>query len=89
MKRTAMKRKRKPPDPAWTEARRTVLDRDRVCQRHPDMPGTCFGALHVHHIKRRSQGGTDDPWNLVALCPVHHGWVHEHPEMARRMGLLA
>ncbi|MDQ7824844.1 MAG: HNH endonuclease signature motif containing protein [Candidatus Eremiobacteraeota bacterium] len=26
----------------------------------------------MHHIIRRSQGGTDDPWNLITLCEAHH-----------------
>jgi hypothetical protein len=29
-------------------------------------------AVHAHHIKSRSHGGTDDEWNLVSLCAAHH-----------------
>ncbi len=32
--------------------------------------------LHVHHIKTRGAGGTDDPENLVLLCAIHHDMVH-------------
>ena len=28
--------------------------------------------LHAHHIRHRSQGGSDDPSNLVTLCAFHH-----------------
>ena len=28
--------------------------------------------ISVHHILLRSQGGTDDEWNLISLCAVHH-----------------
>jgi hypothetical protein len=28
--------------------------------------------VHAHHIILRSQGGTDDEWNLISLCAVHH-----------------
>ncbi|HWE25198.1 MAG TPA: HNH endonuclease [Myxococcales bacterium] len=36
---------------------------------------------HVHHIIRRSQGGSNDPSNLISLCVAHHlhgvhdGWI--------------
>ncbi|MDQ7826937.1 MAG: HNH endonuclease [Candidatus Eremiobacteraeota bacterium] len=47
-----------------------ILKRDRFrCQ----APGCrCRRNLHVHHIIRRSQGGTDDPWNLITLCEACH-----------------
>ena len=32
--------------------------------------------LEVHHIKFRSQGGTDNPNNLITLCSVCHKKVH-------------
>jgi hypothetical protein len=36
-------------------------------------PG-CTGRRHLeaHHQKQRSQGGTDDPSNLMTLCAFHH-----------------
>ncbi|MDQ7821260.1 MAG: HNH endonuclease signature motif containing protein [Candidatus Eremiobacteraeota bacterium] len=48
----------------------TIMKRDRFrCQ----TPGCrCRRNLHVHHIIRRSQGGTDDPWNLIVLCEACH-----------------
>ncbi|MDQ7824987.1 MAG: HNH endonuclease signature motif containing protein [Candidatus Eremiobacteraeota bacterium] len=47
-----------------------ILKRDRFrCQ----VPGCrCRRGLHVHHIIRRSQGGTDDEWNLIVLCEACH-----------------
>lgn len=32
--------------------------------------------LHLHHIVYRSQGGTDDPSNLITLCFKCHDMVH-------------
>ena len=29
-------------------------------------------ANSIHHIKKRSRGGTNDIWNLIALCQPHH-----------------
>jgi hypothetical protein len=33
-------------------------------------------ALDLHHIWEVSAGGTDDPSNLIALCPTCHGLYH-------------
>jgi len=54
--------------------RQAVFDRDLwQCQ----FPGcTMRKMLDVHHIVFRSRGGSDDIWNLVCLCRVHHGLVH-------------
>jgi len=32
--------------------------------------------LVVHHIKRKSQGGTDNHRNLEVLCEKHHRMIH-------------
>jgi len=48
---------------------RRIRARDRhLCQ----VPGCSRPAVHAHHIDPRSQGGTDDEWNLVSLCAAHH-----------------
>jgi RNA-directed DNA polymerase len=52
----------------WQELRRQVLQRDGyTCQ-------YCGGTdyLEIHHIKARSQGGTDSPENLTTLCETCH-----------------
>ena len=38
----------------------------------------CSDKLQVHHIKFRSQGGLDNPNNLITLCEKHHKQVHEN-----------
>lgn len=86
-------------DQEYKATHAAVLDRDsHRCQFHRrplttaemgvygDVCGN--GDLHVHHIRRRSQGGTDDPSNLVTLCATHHKYVHDHPALSREMGLL-
>jgi hypothetical protein len=46
-----------------------VLERDGYrCK----VPGCSRAAAHAHHIVLRSQGGTDDPSNLISLCAAHH-----------------
>ena len=51
--------------------------RDEYCQ----VLGCSRLASHGHHIIPVSQGGTDNPWNIVGVCVAHHlhcihrGWV--------------
>ena len=45
--------------------------------------------VHLHHVKRRSQGGADTPENLKDFCSADHRWVHDNPEAARALGFLA
>jgi len=53
-----------------------VLKRDKVCQEcgHTDL-------LQAHHIISRSDGGSDNPENGIALCAWHH--ADKHPELPR------
>jgi hypothetical protein len=53
--------------------RRHVLARDGRCR----VPG-CGSSkrLDLHHIVHRSNGGTNDASNLIALCPHHHRVHH-------------
>lgn len=44
-------------------------------------------ALQLHHVKNRSQGGTNDDDNLRAVCGTHHNWITEHPADAHEVGL--
>ena len=48
--------------------RKEVLERDghrcRVCGRTTN--------LHIHHIRKRRDGGSNDVWNLITLCPGCH-----------------
>ena len=50
-----------------------VLHRDQYkCQQC----GTQKGKLHVHHLIYKSQGGTDEPGNLITLCEKDHKALH-------------
>jgi len=55
--------------------RRLVLQRDNnrctLCGSTSD--------LEVHHIVPRSEGGTNDPDNLVTLCAICHSDSHDRP----------
>jgi len=55
---------------AWARTlQRRIRARDRHCCQ---VPGCSRRAVHAHHIIHRSQGGTDDDWNLASLCAAHH-----------------
>lgn len=45
-------------------------------------------AVHVHHRKLRSQGGSNYPDNLLDLCFSCHDWIHLHPAASYEQGWL-
>ncbi|MDR2687768.1 MAG: HNH endonuclease [Oscillospiraceae bacterium] len=55
-----------------TATRRAVYARENyacaLCERQ--------GAIHIHHARQRSLGGTNSMANLIALCPVCHAIAH-------------
>lgn len=46
------------------------------------------GDLPPHHRKRRTQGGSNDPVNLMDLCVIHHDEVHGNPLVSVARGYL-
>lgn len=49
----------------------------------------CSGVgTEAHHVVRRSQGGSNDPSNLLWVCAADHQRIHQYPEAARQRGLL-
>lgn len=64
-------------DPNRVPTEASILERDGyLCQ----APGCSSRKnLEVHHIIFRSNGGTNDDWNLITLCHTHHHHaVHGH-----------
>ena len=55
--------------------RQKVLARDRHRCRRPGCSNSRY--LEIHHIRPRSQGGGNEPENLVTLCSACHQLVHE------------
>lgn len=72
----------------WTRSRRWCFDRagDRCEVRRAE--GCTGRAEHAHHIRLRSQGGSDDPANLLAVCHACHEWVHKNRDEARKHGWI-
>lgn len=64
-----------------------ILDRNNYTCQH------CKGEskdsrLHVHHIIFRSQGGSDDPENLITLCKTCHDKLHRGEVVLKIRGKL-
>lgn len=58
----------------WIWAREATLSRDgdacQLCSTEKD--------LHVHHIIPKSEGGADNPLNLITVCSTCHKLIHRN-----------
>lgn len=54
------------------ETRKAVYKRDGYRCALCDSPRT----IQIHHVMKRSQGGTNEPHNLITLCMYCHGVAH-------------
>ncbi|SDE28449.1 HNH endonuclease [Blastococcus fimeti] len=73
---------------ATRSQRRALLRRDGGCAR-PGCTETRIERLHAHHMRHWLFGGGTDVDNLVLLCDVDHGLVHDQElVMSRRDGRL-
>lgn len=72
------------------DVRAEVLLRSRGrCEARGFSP-LCTGyGTQAHHIVRRSQGGTNDPANLLWVDAACHVAIHHHPAAAMRAGFLS
>lgn len=51
------------------------------------LPGCQGIAVHPHHRKLRSRGGSNEMDNLLASCGHCHDWAHANPGLATALGL--
>ena len=63
-------------NPAYNEVRQLVLERDGWKCTYPGCRARA--RLHVHHVRYRSRGGSDSPWNLTVVCNFHHDLIHSN-----------
>src|SRR6185437_5367097 len=65
----------------WERQKQRVFDRDHeqcvICRRG-------YARMDVHHVIRKSQGGSVDMGNLETRCAEHHNSAH--PEKRTRFG---
>jgi 5-methylcytosine-specific restriction protein A len=59
-------------DAAWDRLRKRILRRDRYLCQPCAREGRVTAATEVDHLKRKADGGTDDPSNLEATCSPCH-----------------
>ncbi len=52
----------------------------------PGCDETRVERLHAHHLRHWLHGGRTDVSNMVLLCDVDHGLVHEHDLVLSRPG---
>lgn len=76
---------------ARRQAKAEIVERDgAVCWLAGVIEAKCFGPLEHHHLVkawRRDPDG-DTARNGVLLCEFHNGWVEDHPDEARLLGLV-
>ncbi|WP_138757079.1 HNH endonuclease signature motif containing protein [Modestobacter altitudinis] len=65
--------------------RRALLMRDGGCA-VPGCEETRVERLHAHHLRSWLAGGRTDVSNMVLLCDVHHGVVHDEDIRLSRPG---
>ena len=56
----------------WARVRKRILERDAWLCQPCTRAGRVVKATEVDHIKPKSQGGTDSPDNLEAICKTCH-----------------
>lgn len=50
---------------------------------------TCSGDLQLHHYRGRVGRLLRMDMFWLSVCAAHHSFIHDHPGMARELGLLA
>lgn len=70
---------------ATAAQRRALMSRDGGCAR-PGCSETRVERLHAHHLRHWLHGGPTDLSNLVLLCDVDHGLVHDLGLVMTRRG---
>lgn len=65
--------------------RRAVKERSGGCCEACLLP---MSVSHLHHRLLRSRGGEHTTFNLIAVHPLCHAWIHEYPAVATAMGLM-
>ena len=69
------------------QVRQTVIARDGGCVARGLLPGACGGRLDPHEPQRGAN--LLDPDQVLCVCRIHHGYLHEHPADSYELGLLA
>lgn len=88
LNRATVQARRSKPRPGLAQARRFVEGRaDGKCEARC-APNCQRRGTQAHHMLMRSQGGTDDPDNLLWVCAPCHDQIHMHPAESYERGWL-
>lgn len=70
------------------KTRRLIHERSSgMCE--ATLPG-CTGKIdHIHHMRLRSRGGSNDPRELAAVCFPCHGAIHAHKPGTNRFRIFS
>jgi hypothetical protein len=80
-----MSRLRRVESRVYSEKRKAFLFDHPMCEF-----GQCFARSEdVHHRHGRNGKNYLDTSTWTGICRKHHEWIHQHPNQARAMGLLA
>jgi hypothetical protein len=71
----------RPAIPGWSKTRSQVLALDGFTCRRCRVNGEDTD-LHIHHIRQKKHGGTEDLSNLITLCLDCHKEVHRRQDQA-------
>jgi hypothetical protein len=67
---------------------RGIIERRSLGQCEVGVVGCTGKAHHIHHILRRSQGGTGEADNGLHVCSSCHHFIHSNPQYAYENGWL-
>lgn len=78
----------KKPADDWPRVRAAHLAKHPRCEKSTLGGIACLGAVQVHHVRVKGMGGSRRESPAITLCLAHHGWVHDHPRLAKEAGLM-
>lgn len=88
LRRTPFKRKPSKSKGEFSPAVRAEIERRSGGKCEACTPICRSKAVHIHHIRRRSQGGKGTVANGLHVCSICHTWIHDHPKEAEARGWL-
>lgn len=72
-------------EPSLRSFQRLVHERaNRMCE----FPHCRARSIVAHHVHRKGQGGSNDPSNGLALCVLHHDYIHANTDEAAIRGWI-
>ena len=61
----------------WT-SKRLGIDECQLCRRSRELVEACNDSLEAHHLRPISEGGADEPYNILIVCTPCHKQIHHN-----------